>query len=191
MTAKRIYVISMAASGKSTFARNNPTYNGCRVVDYAQELPTKSPWTKFVLYLSRALPILRRAVRRNKDLVAINRINYFEGVLDLFEQSRSPTAVMGRRLPENFKSDPRFASLTPAVVLIPEEDHRRNCAARRKEMRNPLPFMHHWTTDFDKVRRVREQTRSFAERHGIPVFDSFGDAIDTLAGPGPTPDKQT
>jgi hypothetical protein len=176
--------MSMAASGKSTFARNNEFYSGYRVVDYAVHLPPQRFWVRLLLYLSRPFPPLRRALRNVRDMRAIDRRNYFAGVLQMMREHDGPIAVLGRRLPEDFRRNPAFDAIAVGLVLIPEERHRENVRSRRKEMRNPFPFMHHWTTDFEKVREVREEMRDFARRHGVPVFDDFPTAIERLAAAG-------
>ncbi|MGH8168243.1 MAG: hypothetical protein ACREQ1_13455 [Woeseiaceae bacterium] len=172
--------MSMAASGKSTFAQTHDFYSGYRVIDYARQLPRKRPWTGSLLYLSRALPLLRRAVANNKELVAIRQENYFSGVIEFMRAHQGPVVILGRRLPEGFIDNQSFEGIAIGMVLIPEEEHRRHCLSRRKEMRNPIPFMHHWTTDFKQVRAIREQMTAFARRYDIPVFASFEQAIDDL-----------
>lgn len=106
--------------------------------------------------------------------------DYFAGVVELMRTSEGPVAVLGRRLPDNFGDDRSFDGIKLGMVLIPEEQHRQNVRSRRNEMRNPLPFMHHWTTDFRKVSAMRKSMSAFAEQNSIPVFESFEQAIDSL-----------
>jgi|SRR5690606_9190781 len=183
MRSERIYLMSMAASGKSTFARENEFYSGYRIVDYARHLPPPRWWVRLLLYVGRPFPFVKRALRNVRDLRAIDRKNYFAGVLEMIHSHDGPIAVLGRRLPEDFRDSGIFDEVAVGLVLIPEERHRQNCLSRRKEMRNPFPFLHHWTTDFDKVRAVREEMRAFAERHGVPVFEDFRTAIEQLGAP--------
>lgn len=181
MASERIYLMSVAASGKSTFAREHEFYSGYRIVDYASRLPEQPLWARLILYLTRPFPALRRELRKMRNLRALDHDSYFAGVLELMHGHAGPLAVLGRRLPDDFRRDDAFHGVEIGLVLIPEEQHRRNCLARRGEMRNPLPFMHHWTTEFDKIQRMRKRAKHFAEHHGIPVFDSFRTAIDELA----------
>jgi hypothetical protein len=180
VTPKRIYLMSMAASGKSTFARANEFYAGYRIIDYATLLPGKGLWTRSLLYLSRAFPLLRRAVSKNRDMIAINHQNYSSGVLELMRSHKDPIAVLGRRLPAEFIEASSSQGISVGIVLISEEQHRQNCLSRRAKMKSPLPFMHHWTTDFDTVQAGREKMRTYAQQYNIPVFDSFELAVDTL-----------
>lgn len=180
MATERIYLMSVAASGKSTFVREREFCSGYRVVDYANHLPKQPLWARLILYLSRPFPALRRWLRRSRSLRALDHGSYFAGVLELMHSHEGPIAVLGRRLPEDFERSGAFHGVAVGLVLIPEEQHRRNCLARRGQMRNPIPFMHHWTTRFDNIRTMRAAAKDFAERHGVPVFDSFRIAIDEL-----------
>jgi len=177
---KRIYLMSMAASGKSTFARGNSFFKGYRVVDFAGRLPQKKPLTKFLLYISRPVPILQRAIKNNKDLVAIHQQYYFDAVFDLIRNHDGPIVVLGRLLPEHFAKFDFLRTVAIGMVIIPEEQHRRNCLARKQEMRNPLPFFNHWTTNFRKVRAVRKKMADYADRHDISIYDSFTKAIEII-----------
>ncbi|MGH8195377.1 MAG: hypothetical protein ACREQ8_13410 [Woeseiaceae bacterium] len=114
------------------------------------------------------------------DAVAMGRSDYFASVLELMRTTEGPVVVLGRRLPDNFRHNKSFDGIKLGMVLIPEEEHRRNVQLRRNQMRNPLPLMHHWSTDFRKVSAMRQSISAFAEQYDIPVFESFELAIDTL-----------
>lgn len=177
---KRIYLMSMAASGKSTFARDHRFFEGYRVVDFAGRLPQKKPLTKFLLYISRPIPILQRAIKKNKGLVAIHQQYYFDAVIDLMRNHDGPIVVLGRRLPNNFSEIEFLKTVAIGMVIVPEEQHHRNCMARKRKMRNPLPFFNHWTTNFQKVLDVRKTMTDYADRHQITVYDGFTQAIEAL-----------
>lgn len=170
----------MAASGKSTFAKLNPDYNGYHVVDFEVRLPARTLWTRLVLYASRVLKPVRILVSGRPDQIARSQKNYFSRVFEYIINHQEPLVVFGRRTPENFEELSVHDSIRFAMVMIPEEEHRRNCASRKRELRNPFPFLHHWTTDFDKIRRMRLSVTDYANRHNIVVYDSFTAAIDDL-----------
>ena len=180
MTFDKFYIIAMAASGKSTFSRQNPEYRGYRVVDFAERLPPISRWTSFILYLSRIVKPLEKTVRRRPDMIARRKANYFRDAFDFITEHNKPVVVLGRKPPEDFENLPVHDSVKFAMVLIPEDKHRAHCAARRKELRNPLPMFHHWTTDFEKIKDLRRELGDYALRHDIAVYDDFSAAIDDM-----------
>jgi hypothetical protein len=176
----KFYIIAMAASGKSTFTAENPTYNGYRVVDYAERLPSLSWSTNLVLYLSRFLRPLRKLVKHRPEMAARRQEHYFSQAFAYIINHKEPIVVFGRRPPCEFEELSVHDSIKFAMILIPEEDHRRNCASRKQELRNPLPFFHHWTTDFDKIGERRNSLTDYAKQHDIPVYESFTGAIDDM-----------
>jgi 2-phosphoglycerate kinase len=113
-------------------------------------------------------------------MIARRQENYFSQAFQYIINHNEPIVVFGRRTPNEFEELPVHDSIKFAMVLIPEEDHRRNCASRKQELRNPLPFFHHWTTDFDKISQLRNNLTDYAKQHDIPVYDSFTDAIDNM-----------
>lgn len=180
MKNNKFYIIAMAASGKSTFALQNPVYNGYQVVDFAKHLPSQTFWTRLVLYFSRFVKPLRKLVSSRPDRVARRQKNYFSQAFEFIANHQEPIVVFGRRTPDEFEKLPVHDSVRFAMVLIPEEDHRRNCASRKRELRNPLPLFHHWTTDFNKIIEIRHNLTDYAKQHDIPVYDSFTGAIDAM-----------
>lgn len=182
MARKNIYIMSMAASGKSTFAKRNPSFRGNTIVDFAQELPKRHWSVKWLLYLSRVAPFLRKMVREDDSIVALRSQNYMPRVFSFLSSTDTPHVVLGILPPENLEEYPEFGDVRFGMVLINEEDHRRNCESRRREMKNPIPFLHHWTTDFQKIQAVRLVVLDYAHRHNIPVFESFSHAIGVLTG---------
>ena len=174
--------MSIAASGKSTFATKYPSFEGYKIVDFAQELPSRSAVTKVLLYLSRVAPCLETILRKRKDMIAINTDHYFANVYAYLTRQTQPVVVMGRRTPDNPGDSEMFNDVALAMVLVPEDDHKRNCKARKHKLRNPLPFFHHRTTDFRRIMNAREQSQEYATHHDIPVFESFSSAIRAMSG---------
>ncbi len=181
MPAKHIYLMSLAASGKSSFASNHIQYKGYSVVDFAQRLPGRNLLAVALLYVCRPFPALQLKLRQNKRLNKVGPHYYFDAVADFMRHHYGPLVIMGRRLPPHVLNDEAFPSAALGIVMIPEEQHRRQCESRRQELRNPLPFFDHWTTDFDKVKKLRQDMTDYAESHGIGVFESFASAIDSLS----------
>ena len=182
MTVRKIYIMSTAASGKSTFARKFPSFEGYKIVDFAQELPSRSALTKVLDYLSRVAPFLEESFRKRKDMIALDNEHYFASVFAYLTRQTEPVVVLGRRTPEYLEDYERFNDVAFAMVLVPEEDYRRNCKARKRESRNRLPFFHHWSTDFTRIMDDRKKSRGYAKRHNIPVFESFSSAIRAMPG---------
>ena len=182
MAIRKIYIMSTSASGKSTFARKFPTFEGYKIVDFAQELPSLSALTKVVAYLSRVAPFLEKIRRKRKDVIALNTDHYFASVFAYLNRQTEPVVVMGRRAPENLEDYEMFNDVAFAMVLVPEKDHRRNSKARKRQSRIPLPFFHHWSTDFTRIMDLRKKSREYSKRHNIPVFESFSSAIRAMPG---------
>lgn len=181
MAAKHIYLMSLAASGKSSFANKHKQYKGYTVVDYAKHLPGRNPLAVALLYVCRPFPALQLKLRQNQRLNSIGPHYYFDAVADFMQHHEEPMVIMGRRLPPRVLNNEAFSFAALGIVMIPEEQHRRQCESRRQELRNPLPFFDHWTTNFDKVKKLRQDMRAYADAHGIGVFDSFASAIDSLS----------
>lgn len=180
MTCSKFYIIAMAASGKSTFAATHPVYKGYRIVDFEDHLPPFPFSTKLILYLSRLLRPLRKLVRNRPEVIAQKKVNYFDRVFDYMTECTDPVVVFGRTPTHEFRNLPVHDTIKFAVVLIPEDQHRRNCASRKRDLKNPIPFFHHWTTDFDKILAVRSEIIDFADSNDVAVYDSFPAAIDDL-----------
>ena len=178
-SGKKIYVMSVACSGKSIFAKQNEYCAGLKVVDFAELLPTPKRMTWLILYLSRVLPRLRYFVRRDRSVLAKQPKHYYAKIFSYIRSESEPIVVLGRPAPESLEG---LSDIEFAAVLIPREEHERNCRARRREHRNPFPFFHHWTTDFAKIELTRARLESYARRHNIPVYDSFRTAIMGVFG---------
>lgn len=172
---RKIYIFAPAASGKSTFNRLHQNYKGFQIVDFASMLPKPSVSVKLLFYLSRILPPLRSLARRSKSVLRSEK--YFTQIFKFLREAKQDTIVFGRRPPNDLRP---YADIEFALILIPDENHLRNCNSRRKEMRNPIPFMHHWTTDFKKVKAVRTKLGLYAQERGIPIFQDFKTAIDYM-----------
>lgn len=170
--------MSVAASGKSTFAAAHPQYRGYRVVDFAQLMPPSTPLVKLVLYLSRAIPRLGYLARNSAFVRAKRRGTYYEQVFGYIRSQTEPVVVLGRQGPDDLRP---YSDIVFGVVLIPSQRHQDNTRRRKQELRNPLPFLHHWTTDFRRVAAARARLLQYAQRQGLPVFTSFDQAIDNLA----------
>lgn len=172
--------MAMAATGKSTFAGKNDSYLGYTIVDFAERIPQFSYVTRALLYLSRIIRPLRRIAVKRPDMAGHFKGSYFDQAFDFILNQDKPIVVLGRKTFDTFDHQKYDGVIEFSIVLIPEEDHRRNCAARKKQMRNPLPFFHHWTTDFEKIKRVRVGFRDHAAKHGITVYESIPEAIEDM-----------
>ena len=180
MSCNKFYMMAGAAVGKSTFAGQRDHFLGYRVVDFDDELPPRSFITWILMYLSRVMPRLRRVAKMRSDMVLRRREPYFEHAINFLLKQDEPVVVMGRKTPDDFDHQKYAGQIEFSIVLLSEEEHKRNCAARKKRMRNPLPFFNHWSTDFERIRRIREQFRTHAARHNIPVYDSIPAAIEGM-----------
>ncbi|MBT8080250.1 MAG: hypothetical protein KJO31_16845 [Gammaproteobacteria bacterium] len=177
---KRFYIMASAASGKSTFAGQNETYRGYRIIDYAARLGEYTLTTRILLYLTRFLPFLRPSLLKRKDFASRYRGSYFDQAFEFLLGHDEPVVVFGRKTLDGFDHQQFDHEVAFAMVLIPEDHHRRNCASRKSQMRNPIPFFNHWTTDFEQIQEVRDNMRRHAEKHNITIYDSFQGAIDDL-----------
>ncbi len=181
--------MSMAASGKSRFSQENPVFHGYRIVDFAQQLPNRPLWIKALLYVGRVFPFILNLIKNNDSIAILDSEQYMPRMFSFLSEQADPTVILGKIASEDLDSYPQYESTVFGMVLIPEADHRKNCQSRKKEMRNPIPFLHHWTTDFVKIQAIREEVSSYARRHEIPIFDNFFSAITELSRL-PTPTKQ-
>lgn len=181
----KICLLSVAASGKSTFRLKHPTYHGCRVVDVAELLPMPNPFVKALLYLGRVIPPLKKLAARAPSQRAKAPERYFSILKRYLDEQTEDTVLLANRGPQ---PPSFFEGITLAVVMIPEEDHRRHCEARKTGMRNPLPFLHHASTEFGNVLKMRENLLNYAASHGLPVFATYEQAVDTVLIAGPFSD---
>ena len=176
----KFFIMAMAATGKSTFVRRHPHYRGYRVVDFAEELPPQRRSTRALLYLGRFIPAIRTAIRNRSDVKDRFRQAYFDKAFAFMDACDEPLVLLGRRTRGNFRELGVHDRVRFSMVLIPEEQHRQQVASRKTTMRNFLPRFHHWTTDFDRIRKVREEMRAYAEKFDIPVYDSLEGAIGAM-----------
>ncbi len=173
--------MSMAASGKSRFARDNPVFHGYRIVDFAQQLPSRPFWIKALLYIGRVFPFILSLIKNNNSIAVLDSERFMPRMFSFLSEQPDPTVILGKITSEDLKTYPQYESTVFGMVLISEADHQRNCQSRKKELRNPIPFLHHWTTDFVKIQAIREEVSNYARHHEIPIFDSFSSAITELS----------
>ena len=173
----KICLFSVAASGKSTFKSKHPTYRGCRVVDVAELLPMPNRFVKGLLYLGRVIPPFKKLASSAPSQRAKAPDRYFSILKRFLDEQTEDTVLLANRGP---KPPSFFEGITMAVVMIPEEEHRSHCEARKKGMRNPLPFLHHASTGFENVLKMRANLSSYATSHGLPVFASYEEAVETV-----------
>ena len=177
----KFYIMAMAATGKSTFTSKHQTFLGYRVVDFGEELPQRRLSTRILLYFSRFIPPLRRAMRNRPDMKDRFRHAYFDKAFEYLNKFEAPIVMLGRRTRENYRElVEQHDKVRFSMVMIPEEKHRQHCAARKKKMRNPLPRFHHWTTDFSKILKVRKGMYAYAEEFDIPVYEDIESAIRAM-----------
>jgi len=175
---KKIYLMSPAASGKSTFAGKHGYYRGYKVVDSAQLMPEANGVVKLILYFARVFPQVKRLVRNNPIVQSNSPSQYYAKVLEYMRSESEPVVMLGRRGPVDLRP---CGDIVFGVVQIPWKQHQLNCQRRRSQLRNPLPFFHHWTTDTRKIESARVLFLEYAERHNLRLFDSFANAIDELS----------
>ena len=173
--------MSMAASGKSRFSEENPIFHGYRIVDFAQQLPNRPFWINAMRYVGRAFPFILNLIKNNAAISILDSKKFMPYMYSFLSEQSEPTVILGKITSEDLDEYPQFESTVFGMVLIPETEHRRNCQSRKKEMRNPIPFFHHWTTNFKKIQAIREEVSNYASRHDIPIFDSFSSAITKLS----------
>ena len=176
----KFYIMAMAATGKSTFANRHPYYRGYRVIDFAEELPKRTLAASILLYLSRTNKRLRHWLRQRG--VEADRIKhaYFDRAFARLDEAQEPTVLLGRRTRSNFRELPFHDRVRFAMVLIPEEQHREQVQNRKRSMRNFLPFLDHWTTNFDSIMTIRKEMQDYAEEFDVPVYESIDAAIDAM-----------
>ena len=176
----KFYIMAMAATGKTTFAGQNEAYLGYRVVDYAGEKPEYSFVTKALLSLSRVIRPLRRLAVRRPDMAGHFKESYFDKAINFMREHDGPIVLLGRRTLDDFDHQKFEGEIAFSMVMLSEDDHREHCATRKKHIRNPRPFFHHWTTDFEKIKRLREAFQAHAQKHGIPMYRSIPAAIEEM-----------
>ena len=177
----KFYIMAMAATGKSTFTNKHQTYLGYHVVDFGEELPQRRLSTRILLYFSRFIPPLRIMMQNRPDMKDRFRHAYFDQAFDYINKHDEPIVMLGRRTRENYRElVTRHDKVRFSMVMIPEELHRQHCAARKKSMRNPIPFFHHWTTDFSKILKIRKEMYAYAEEFDIPVYEDIESAIKAM-----------
>ena len=91
----KFFVMAMAATGKSTFVRRHPHYRGYRVVDFAEELPPQRLSTRFLLYISRFIPAIRKAIHQRPDVQDRYRQAYFDKAFAFMDACDEPLHLLG------------------------------------------------------------------------------------------------
>ena len=114
------------------------------------------------------------------DMASRSRDNYFARPSTTSSTMKNRSWFFGRRPPKEFADLPVHGSIRFSMVLIPNDGHRRNCASRKKKLRNPLLFFRYWTTDFDQIRQIRKNLSAYAKQHDRHVYDRFTVAIDNM-----------
>ncbi len=176
----KFYVMAMAATGKSTFVGKHPHYHGYRIVDFGEELPQRRLSTRILLYIGRFVPGIRKAIHNRPDMQDRFRQAYFDRAFDFMDSCDEPLVILGRRTRSNYRDLGVHDRVRFSMVMIPEEQHRKQVANRKVSMRNFLPRFHHWTTDFDKILKIRKEMLAYAEQFDIPVYDSIESAIEGM-----------
>jgi hypothetical protein len=176
-TGRKIYVMSVACTGKTTFAARTPYLAGCRIVDSEELLPEIPGIVNRLLFVARVIPWLRTLLRCHKVLAA-RHDEYYKRVFEFLRAHDEPVAVLGRPGPEDLSP---YGDITFGAVLIPWEEHRQRYQQRRRELRNPLPFLHHRSTNPDRLKALREHLAEYARSRRIPVFESLAEAVSTLS----------
>ena len=178
----KFYIMAMAATGKSTFTNKYDTYLGYKVVDFGgAQLPPRRLSTRILLYISRFFPPLRVLIRNRPDMKDRFRHAYFDQAFEFLNKQEEPIVLLGRRTRENYRElAAENDKVRFSMVMIPEEEHRQHCAARKKSMRNPIPYFHHWTTNFDKILKIRKEMYAYAEQFDIPVCEDIETASKAM-----------
>jgi len=172
---RRIYVFAPAASGKTTFNSKIKRKGRFQIIDFDMLLPNISCITKILSYIGRAISPFKNLSRKTKSFTGPKE--YQNLIFNWLRQQETDTIVFGRRPPLDLS---QFDDIEFALVLIPEKDHVKNCHSRKNQMRNPIPFMHHWTTNFVKVKKIRDELREYAKKRNIPIYNPFTNAIDAI-----------
>ena len=166
----KFYIIATAASGKSTFTDQNDSYLGYQVVDFDKRLPDYSFITKIIPYLSRLHPALRHLAAKRPDFADHMKNSYFQQLFDSILKQDGPIVVLGRKTLDDLDHRKYRDSIEFSIVLIPEDDHRRNRASRKKQMRNPFPF---FIIGRPTLKKSDPYDRDFDRMHRSTVFPSM------------------
>ena len=177
----KIYLMAVAATGKSYFATTHANYRGFRVVDFAATLPKPNLLVKILQYLGRRDLRFARLTRNSDFVQAKLKHNYHQAIIQYLRDQDTPTAVLGRPGPEDISG---LSDITLGAVLLPWPKHRENCGARRSELRNPLRTFDHRSTRETEILRLRGLLEEYAHERNIPIFESFEQALDVLTGSG-------
>lgn len=148
----KIYLMAPPCSGKTHFARAHPRYRGYRVVDFS---PLNKRAVKDPAYGASALP----------------GQTYFERILTFLATQAAPLCVLGRCGPDKPAS---LTSIVLAAVLPSVAQHRHNSDCRRA-----AHAASKWA-DFEEVQRARASVSEYVERHGVPLYESFEEALANL-----------
>lgn len=174
---QKIYLMAVAATGKSRFSSIYPSYRGYKVVDFADRMPKPSLLVKVLVYLGRRFRTVGMLARNSEFVRAKKHGHYYESIFKFLRESEGPTIVLGRPGPQDLS---RYADIKFGAVLIPWEQHQKNCEFRRESLRNPFPSFNHWSTGAATIKDLRSNLENYAQHHQIPVYGSFEDAADDL-----------
>lgn len=159
MTAPKLYLMTTSCSGKSYFAQRHDSHCGVPVIDFSSINRTAE-----------------EGQRPEVDLAPGRR--YRERVIAYLLNVPGPVCVLGRRGPAD---PPKSAGIRYGAVLIPLADHERNW--RQRDGRRS----HASRADFADLEAKRDELRHYADEYGIPVFDSFAGAIESLVSGSSSP----
>lgn len=174
----RIYIMAPGATGKSTFANANPIYAKHRVVDFATFLPEPRGILKVMDYLGRRIGFLKRIARNSQTLEARKPENYYKNIFAYLREQDESVVVFGRLGPKDIS---HYEDIRFGIVMLAEDQHRKQCEMRKKQLRNFLPFMNHWTTDFENMKSIRDNFINYSEKHNIKIYLNFTEAINDLS----------
>lgn len=185
----KIYIMAAPATGKSTFVSANKRYKGIKVIDFSEiasrgarnqgksygPAARKGVFRRLAKYLRNKLFDLHKRAMRTDTAQRIPHTgkSYHEEIVSYLRSQNEPVIVLGRIGPPNPE---RFSDIVFGAVLIPEQDHQRNCRQRR--LHRPNSDM----CDFSAVSVRRRQLSEYAEQYNIPIFPSFMSALDGLTG---------
>ncbi len=193
--AQKIYIMTVSASGKSTFTNKHPYYKNVRIVDFSAiasiktrqqakleiERKNKPARKNPFIFLRNLIRISKRKLSKylktnnSKEPVRLPYTgkSYHQEIISYIRATSGPVVVLGRMgLPE----PGQYQDITIAAVLIPEAEHRRNCNERKRQHPNGS-----WTS-FDEVKDMRAELQSYAQQHAIPLYPSFASALEKLLG---------
>jgi hypothetical protein len=158
----KIHIMAVACSGKSTFTKQNEFYQQIKIVDFGDITHKKVGRYGIILRFNKVL---------RQELVGLTDEIYHQKLFNYLENEPEPVATLGRIGPLNLEP---YSNIFFAAVLPPIAQHIRNCSKRKlKNVKN------RWG-DFSNVQPQRTRLENYAKERGIPIFESFSAAIDSL-----------